>query len=86
MTEHGKQAKKFMLDKVVAPVAVRFASELERAMIFKLQDLVGVGGIDRHSVLLVTSVAAGKVSEDKVAMGLLERAMMKVETTNGGNY
>ena len=83
LTEHARQAKKYMLDKVFAPLAVRSASELERAMIFKLQDLVGVGGLDRHSVLLATSVAAGKVSEDKVAMGLLEGAMMKLATTDG---
>ena len=52
-------------------------------MTFKLQDLVGVGGLDRHAISLATSVAVGKVSEDKVAMGLIESAMMKVENTDG---
>ena len=83
LTDHGNQIKKFMLDKVFSCLAVRSATPVEQAMIFKLQDLVGVGGLDRHAISLATSVAVGKVSEDKVAMGLIESAMMKVENTDG---
>ena len=48
-------------------------------MIYKCQDLIGAGGFDMHALQLATSVAVGKASEDKVAMGVLEGTMMKLE-------
>ena len=86
LTEHGRAAKKFMLDKVFSSLAVRSATEVERAIILKLQDLIGAAeGLDMHAVQLATSVAVGKVSQNKVAMGILEGAMMKLEDPRKGN-
>ena len=85
LTEHGRAAKKFMLDKVFSSLAVRSATEVERAIIFKLQDLIVADGLDMHAVQLATSVAVGKVSQNKVAMGILEGAMMKLEDPRKGN-
>ena len=58
-----------MLDKAFASLAVRSATEVERAIIFKRQDLIGTEGFGMHALKLATSVAVGKVSQDKVAMG-----------------
>ena len=75
-----------MLDKVFSSLAVRSATVLERAMIFKCQDLIGADGFDMHALKLATSVVVGKVSQDKVAMGILEGAMMKLEDPCKGNH
>ena len=84
LTEYGKQIKKFFLDKVFSQLAVRSATELERSVIFKLQSLVGHGGLDKHDVELATSVTCGKISQDKVAMGLLEGSMLMLNTSGQG--
>ena len=51
-------------------------------MIFKCQDLIVIEGFDMHALRLATSVTAGKVSEDSVAMGIIEGATMKLEDQN----
>ena len=55
LTEHGRAAKKFLLDKVFSSLAVRSATAVERAMIFKCQDLIGADGLDMHALQLAPS-------------------------------
>ena len=85
LIDHGKQVKKYMLDKVFSQLAIRSATELERAAIFKLQSLVGIGGLDKHDVELATSVTCGKISQDKVSMGLLEGSLMMLNISGKSN-
>ena len=82
LTGHGRAVKQFMLEKVFSSLAVRSATEVERQIIFRCQDLIGAEGVDMHAIELVASVAVGKVSKDKIAMGVLEGSMMNVEDPN----
>ena len=79
LTGHGRAVKQFMLDKVCSSLAIRSAKELERQVIFKLQELIGTEGFDMHALTFAASVAVGKVARDKVAMGIIEGSMMNVE-------